>query len=107
MLNLSRGKQAKRVCTHNSLFNKKLGLKKHHKKDSGTSKLIYGNNQHNQKSLFKKPYSKNYDNKLLSPSDKRKTNGELFSITEVIVNSELNGKIDTTNWLNQANIITP
>lgn len=44
---------------------------------------------------------------MLSPLDKKKTNSQLFSITEVIVSSELNGKIDTSNWLNQAYIMTP
>ena len=30
-----------------------------------------------------------------------------FNITDVIVSSELTGKIDTTKWVNQANIVTP
>jgi hypothetical protein len=38
---------------------------------------------------------------------KPKTNSQLFSISEVIVSSELSGKIDTSKWLNQANIVTP
>jgi hypothetical protein len=35
-----------------------------------------------------------------SPAVKPKTNSQLFSISEVIVSSELSGKIDTSKWLN-------
>jgi hypothetical protein len=43
----------------------------------------------------------------MSPLDKRKCSSSLFSISDVIVSSELTGKIDTSNWINQANIATP
>eukprot|EP00347_Sterkiella_histriomuscorum_P022865 403336868 len=38
---------------------------------------------------------------------KPKTNSQLFSINEVIVSSEISGRIDTSKWVNQANIVTP
>lgn len=43
----------------------------------------------------------------LSPLDKKKTSNQIFSISEVIICSELSGKIDTKTWLNQAKIATP
>ena len=45
--------------------------------------------------------------KGISPIDRKKTSSQIFSISEVIVSSELSGKIDTSNWINQANIATP
>ena len=43
----------------------------------------------------------------LSPVDKKKTTSSAFNITDVIVSTELSGKIDTSKWNNQANIVTP
>ena len=39
--------------------------------------------------------------------DKRKTSSSCFNISDVIVGTETVGKIDTSKWLNQANIATP
>jgi hypothetical protein len=44
---------------------------------------------------------------MLSPLDKKKTSNQIFSISEVIVCSELSGKIDTSTWLNKAKIAVP
>lgn len=46
------------------------------------------------------------ENFQLSSLEKKKTSSS-FNIGDVIVSSELNGKIDTTKWINQANIATP
>ncbi len=39
--------------------------------------------------------------------EKKKTYSQLFNISEVIISTELSGRIDTSNWINQANIVTP
>lgn len=43
----------------------------------------------------------------LSPIDKKKSYSSAFNISDVIVSTELSGKIDTSKWNNQANIVTP
>lgn len=47
------------------------------------------------------------NNQRISITDKKKPNSQLFHFTEVVVPCDLFGKIDTSKWVNQANIITP
>lgn len=42
-----------------------------------------------------------------SPMEKRKSASSSFNISDVIVNSELSSRVDTSKWINQANIVTP
>jgi hypothetical protein len=43
----------------------------------------------------------------LSHFEKKRLGSNVFNLSEVIVSSELTGKIDPNKWINKANIITP
>lgn len=50
--------------------------------------------------LFNKVKSMAVIPEVMSPIDKKRTNSSVFNITDVIVSTELSGKIDTSKWNN-------
>ncbi|CDW81806.1 UNKNOWN [Stylonychia lemnae] len=102
----SRAKQQLKM--KNMMSNKqKLNLKRAPVKAPIQNNMIQGKQSQNKKKSVTSSTDKSKKVQIISPIDRKKTQSQLFNIQEVIVSSELTGRIDTTNWRNQANIVTP